>query len=60
VGKIFGTVKQVVAGGWMKLYRVSIYSFPDLLHLLQENCCSGIETYFFFQNITQEVIFTTH
>jgi len=35
------------------LYRVSIKSFPDYKHLLQENYCTW--NTFFFQNVTQEV-----
>ena len=42
-------------------YRVSINSFPDYKHLLQENYCMWNTNFFFFpQNITQEVLFTTH
>jgi len=39
-------------------YRVSIKSFPDYKHLLQENYMEY--KLFFFQNVTQEVFFTTH
>jgi len=42
------------------IYRVSIKSFPDYKHLLQENYCTWNTNFFFFQNITQEVFFTTH
>jgi hypothetical protein len=40
------------------IYRVSIKSFPDYKHLLQENYVEY--KLFFFQNVTQEVFFTTH
>jgi len=33
--------------------------FPDYKHLLQENYYTW-NTIFFFQNVTQEVFFTTH
>ena len=36
------------------LYRVSIKSFPDYKHLLQENYCAW-NTNIFFQNVAQEV-----
>jgi len=55
---------QPVAGGhnitgWQgrhvaDIYRVSIKSFPDYKHLLQENYCMW-NTNIFFQNVTQEV-----
>jgi len=35
--KISGPKMEKVTGNWMKLYRVSIKSFPDYKHLLQEN-----------------------
>jgi len=38
------------------MYRVSIKSFPDYKHLLQENYCTW-NTNFFFRNVTQEVFF---
>jgi len=40
------------------LYRVSIKSFPDYKHLLQENYVEY--KHIFFKNVTQEVFFTTH
>ena len=42
------------------LYRVSINFFPDYKHLLQENYCMWNTNILFFQNVTQEVFFTTH
>ena len=39
------------------MYRMSIKSFPDYKHLLQENYCTWNTNipFFFFQNVTQEV-----
>jgi len=37
-------------------YRVSIKSFPDYKHLLQENYCTWNTNIYFFKNVTQEVI----
>ena len=42
------------------IYRVSIKSFPDYEHLLQENYLEYKHTFFFFQNVTQEVFLETN
>ena len=41
------------------IYRVSMKSFPDYKHLLQENYCMCNRNIFFFQNVTQEVFYNT-
>jgi len=42
------------------IYRVSIKSFPDYKHLLQENYVEYKHKFFFKCNSTQEVFFLQH
>jgi len=42
------------------IYRVSIKSFPDYKHLLQENYVEYKHIFFSKCNLTQEVFFTTN
>ena len=37
------------------MYGVSINSFPDYKHLLQENYCTWNTNIYFFQDVNQEV-----
>jgi len=41
------------------IYRVSIKSFPDYKHLLQENYMEYKHIFFFYCNSTQEVFYNT-
>ena len=41
----------------VKIYRVSIKSFPDYKHLLQENYMEYKHIFFFFPNLTQLKMF---
>ena len=38
-----------------QIYRVSIKSFPDYKHLLEKITVRGINYYYFFQNVNQEI-----
>jgi len=56
----FNLHQQAIYCRIASLYRVSIKSFHDYKHLLQENYCTWNINIIFFLNVTEEVLFTTH
>ena len=53
-------LRNVVFTSYSGIYRVSINSFPDYKHLLQENYCTwNTKHVFFFRNVAR-LFFATH